>query len=107
MQNGTEVGFYTGPDADRRTATVAEIVGAGPSLAKRLNLAYREEGKARVAEDVPHEADAEGDGPFWLLKGERRSKETEEVPEGEPPPLAVPEGAREREAVRKATPKPK
>ena len=105
MQVGHEVGFYAGPDADRRTATVAAIVGAGRSLAKRLDLDYREDGEDRQAKDVPHEADAEKGEAFWLLKGERRSREREELPDDEPPPLAVPDGAREHESVRKAAAK--
>lgn len=108
MQIGQSVNYYADANADARDASVAEIVGLGPSLAKKLDLTYRVDGKDRTAEDVPHEADADGDGHFWLLKGERRSRREEsEEDDEEPPALAVPDGVPELPSVRKAASKQK
>ena len=105
MQAGQEVKYYLGGDETPRGATVAGIAGTGRSLAKRLDLVVRLDGHDEQVEDVPHEGDAEDGGHFWLLKGERRTKKEEGVPEDAPPPLEVPDGARVLPAVEKAAKK--
>jgi hypothetical protein len=62
-------------DGTRHVSEVVEITGTGKSLAKILTLQYRSGGENVVVEDVKHEQDSEPGEPFWLRKGERRSRE--------------------------------
>lgn len=84
MHNGQEVRYIDADDASH-AAVVRDIVGAGASGAKRLDLTMKRDGEDVLVEDVPHEDDAETGSHFWLLSGERRTRHVEDDPNDVPP----------------------
>lgn len=86
MREGqTDIRLY---DPDRlHMATVLEITGAGLSLNKILRLQYKGEDGLEVVENVKHERDANDGEPYWMLKGEKRTRTKDEPEEPEAPDL--------------------
>lgn len=75
---------YVDKDGTRHSGVVMEIVGTDKkSLKKRLDIDYDLSGTVTTAKDVPHETDAPKDSHFYLLKGERRSRDPEDEPSEE------------------------
>jgi hypothetical protein len=69
MKIGQKVNLYS-PKGERQTAVIADIVGAGESLNKELNLVVDDV----VYEKVPHYDDSTIEEAFWMEKGDRLPK---------------------------------
>lgn len=68
MKVGQEVNYYDPSKGERLTGVITEIVGAGPSFAKVLNISLGDK-KRDQRTNVPHHRDANGKEPFWMIKG--------------------------------------
>jgi len=79
MKTGQHV-HYIDAAGDRQTATITDIVGAGKSTCKMLNLTAKD----GPVTDVPHERDAEVGAAFWREVGAKALPEEERPPAKEP-----------------------
>jgi len=87
MKPGQEVRYFADENAEKsEPALVLEIVGAGPSHYKILELATGKGEESTIHEKIKHERDAEKGEPFWMLPKEKSVRTFEE---GEEPAPAV------------------
>jgi hypothetical protein len=87
MKVGQEVRLVLA-EGETKQATITGVPGAGPSLSKLLDLEYTKDGERQQLLAVPHERDAAQDSPFWLLRGERRTRAPEDEPVEDTAPVA-------------------
>ncbi len=69
MKIRQHVNYYDPGVGKPQEGVVVAIVGAGPSLAKVLDIRVGSGENAFDVKDVPHGTNASGGEPFWLIRG--------------------------------------